>query len=80
LSLRLPGELRLRFDDRTFLASLFQPPPRLTRFDLHAVVTPKQASLQRIAGAPPEYGSSPWPFGRLGGPGQAVNEQSQADK
>ncbi|MGH9846914.1 MAG: hypothetical protein ACREEM_50090, partial [Blastocatellia bacterium] len=31
-SLRLPGVSLLRFADRQFAASLFHPPPRLTRF------------------------------------------------
>ena len=33
LSLRLPGSSLLRFAARTFLASLFQEPPRFTRFE-----------------------------------------------
>jgi len=33
LSLRLDGELLLRFAARQFLALLFQLPPRLTRFE-----------------------------------------------
>lgn len=33
LLLRLPGSFLLRFAERQFLALLFQPPPRLTRFE-----------------------------------------------
>ena len=40
LLLRLPGELLLRFADRTFLALLFQLPPRFTRFEPDLAVTP----------------------------------------
>ena len=39
LLLRLPGELLLRFADRTFLALLFQLPPRFTRFEPDLAVT-----------------------------------------
>lgn len=39
LLLRLPGELLLRLADRTFLALLFQLPPRFTRFEPDLAVT-----------------------------------------
>lgn len=36
LLLRLSGVLLLRFAERTFLALLFQLPPRITRFELES--------------------------------------------
>jgi len=39
LSLRLPGAFLLRFADRQLTALLFQPPPRMTRFEPVSAVT-----------------------------------------
>ena len=38
LLLRLPGVLLLRLAERRFVPSLFQEPPRLTRFEPDAIV------------------------------------------
>ena len=54
LSLRLPGALWLRYADRQFLASLFQLPPRMTRFEPDTVVTPKRTTRQRTPVVPQE--------------------------
>lgn len=51
LLLRLPGELLLRFADRTFLALLFQLPPRSTRFKPDLAVTLVTTIAQRGADA-----------------------------
>ena len=51
LLLRLPGELLLRFADRTFLALLFQLPPRFTRFEPDLAVTPVTMLARRGADA-----------------------------
>jgi hypothetical protein len=48
LSLRLPGWFALRFAARTFLALLFQEPPRITRF----------APISTFAAEPPSYHAS----------------------
>ena len=47
LLLRLPGSLLLRFADRTFLALLFQLPPRFTRFEPDLTVTRHHDSSKR---------------------------------
>ena len=46
LSLRLPGVQLLRYADRQLLASLFQLPPRITRFEPDTVVTPGRETWQ----------------------------------
>lgn len=51
LLLRLPGALLLRFADRTFLALLFQLPPRFTRFEPDLAVTPLTTIARRGADA-----------------------------
>ncbi|MGH9845338.1 MAG: hypothetical protein ACREEM_42030 [Blastocatellia bacterium] len=52
LSLRLPGGSLLRFADRQLTALLFQPPPRLTRFEPVSAVT-----LNGALSRPADYSS-----------------------
>ena len=58
LVLRLPGSLLLRFADRAFPASLFQEPPRRTRFEpvllphlYKAIPASKAYSFSQVPGA-----------------------------
>ena len=54
LLLRLPGELLLRFADRTLWALLLKLPPRLTRLE------PVSALTLKLLAQPPRLRCWPW--------------------
>ena len=54
LLLRLPGELLLRFADRTLWALLLKLPPRMTRLE------PDSALTLKLLAQPPRLRCWPW--------------------